>query len=96
MSRPSLELPAPVTIYADGVAVRVQAGGSVAAALLDAGITAFRRSASGEPRGPMCGMGTCFECRVTIDGISHRRACLVPVADGMRVSTIDAAAESPS
>ena len=96
MSRPSLELPGAATIHLDGVAVRVQAGGSVAAALMDAGITAFRRSTSGEPRGPMCGMGTCFECRVTIDGIAHRRACLVPVADGIRVSTIDVAAESPS
>jgi predicted molibdopterin-dependent oxidoreductase YjgC len=76
-----------VTIHADGRALRVPAGVSVAAALLDAGVTAFRRSAGGDARGPLCGMGTCFECRVTIDGVAHRRACLVPVADGMRVST---------
>ena len=35
----------------------------------------------------MCGMGTCYECRVTIDGVAHRRACLVTVADGMDVTT---------
>jgi sarcosine oxidase subunit alpha len=93
MSSAPWELSAPVTIHADGVAVRVSAGASVAAALLDAGIVAFRRSASGESRGPMCGMGTCFECRVTIDGVAHRRACLVEVADGMRVSTMDVAAD---
>ena len=28
-------------------------------------------------------MGTCFECRVTIDGEPHRRACLEPVREGM-------------
>jgi sarcosine oxidase subunit alpha len=78
-----------VTIHADGRAVRATAGLTVAAALLDAGVAGFRRSATGEPRGPVCGMGTCFECRVTIDGIAHRRACLVPVADGMRISTMD-------
>ena len=62
-------------------------GSTVAAALLDAGVRSFRRSVRGEPRGPLCGMGICFECRVTIDGVPHRRACLVPVADGMRVTT---------
>jgi sarcosine oxidase subunit alpha len=33
-------------------------------------------------------MGICYECRVTIDGVAHRRACLVPVSDGMIVQTI--------
>jgi sarcosine oxidase subunit alpha len=32
-------------------------------------------------------MGICHECRVTIDGVPHRRACLVPLADGMDVRT---------
>jgi len=36
-------------------------------------------------------MGTCYECRVTIDGVAHRRACLVTVADGMHVTTADGA-----
>lgn len=76
-----------VTIVADGRALRVPVGVSVAAALLDAGVVRFRRSASGESRGPLCGMGTCYECRVTIDGAAHRRSCLVPVAEGMRIET---------
>lgn len=58
---------------------------SLAAALLNLGHEAFRRSVSGAPRGPVCGMGTCFECRVTVDGTPGRRACLEPVRDGMRV-----------
>ena len=83
---------ASVTIVADGRTVRVPAGVTVATALLDAGITAFRRSVSGEPRGPVCGMGTCYECRVTIDGVAHRRACLVVVTEGMHVVTAASAA----
>jgi sarcosine oxidase subunit alpha len=80
---------ATVEIIADGRRVRVAAGTTVAAALLNLGAGAFRTSVRGEPRAPLCGMGICHECRATIDGVPHRRACLVPVADGMRVSTGD-------
>lgn len=76
-----------VTMAIDGREVRVSAGISVAAAMLDAGVIAFRRSVNGSDRGPLCGMGVCYECRVTIDDVAHRRACLVMVADGLRVST---------
>ena len=65
----------------------VPTGVSVAAALVDASVVAFRRSPGGEPRGPLCGMGTCYECRVTIDGVAHRRACLAVVAEGMTIVT---------
>jgi predicted molibdopterin-dependent oxidoreductase YjgC len=81
---------APVTIIADGRTLRVAAGTSVAAALLAAGVEGFRRSVLGEPRGPLCGMGVCYECRVAIDDVPLRRACLLPVAEGMRVSTREA------
>jgi len=60
---------------------------TVAAGLLDAGIWSTRTSVRGEARGPLCGMGVCFECRVTIDDVSARRACLVAVREGMRVET---------
>jgi len=32
-------------------------------------------------------MGICHECRVAIDGVAHRRSCLVEVASGMRIQT---------
>lgn len=76
-----------VTITIDGREAKVPRGISVAAALLNQGVTGFRRSVRGEGRGPLCGMGTCHECRVTIDGRAHQRACLVPVREGMRVIT---------
>jgi D-hydroxyproline dehydrogenase subunit gamma len=77
---------ASVEIVVDGRAHRVDAQVTVAAALLDLGIPC-RRSLSGEPRAPLCGMGICFECRVTIDGIAEQRSCLVPVRADMRVIT---------
>lgn len=95
MSAPPRLDGATVTILADGRSLRVRAGTSVASALLDAGVTAFRRSVTGEPRGPLCAMGTCYECRVSIDGVAHRRACLVPVAEGMHVMTAVAEDETP-
>lgn len=42
---------------------------------------------SGEPRGPFCGMGVCFECEVTVDGRPGVRACLTRVLPGMTVET---------
>jgi sarcosine oxidase subunit alpha len=63
------------------------AGTTVAAAILATGETAFRMSVTGEPRGPLCGMGICFECRVTIDGVPHQRSCTAIVRDGMEIVT---------
>lgn len=76
-----------VTIVADGRDVTVPEGTSVAAALLNLGVEVFRRSVTGQDRGPLCGMGICYECRVTIDDVPHRRGCLVPVAEGLHVRT---------
>jgi sarcosine oxidase subunit alpha len=76
-----------VIFRVDGSTLRAAAGTTVAAALVSAGISGFRTSVTGEPRGPLCGMGTCHECRLTIDGVPHRRACMVVVASGMEVTT---------
>ncbi len=76
-----------VTFTVDGRAVTAAAGCSVAAAMMNAGIRRFRRSVGGEPRGPLCGMGVCYECRVTVDGRPHQKGCQVAVAAGMAVVT---------
>ncbi len=76
-----------IEITVDGRPLAVPAGITVAVALLNHGVSIFRSSASGEPRGPLCAMGTCFECRVTIDGVAHRRACLTPCRPGMVIET---------
>ncbi len=77
-----------VSITVNGVEVSVKQGTTVAAAILIAGETAFRRSISGEPRGPLCGMGVCYECRVSIDGEAHARSCQIPCRAGMNVVTL--------
>jgi D-hydroxyproline dehydrogenase subunit gamma len=76
-----------ITFEVDGTACRAQRGITVAAALLNAGLWGFRHAGGNDVRGPLCGMGICHECRVTIDGMPHRRACLVPLAEGMVVRT---------
>lgn len=80
-------MPEPIQLVVNGSPVRVAAGTTVAAAILIAGQAAFRRSVTGEPRGPLCGMGICFECRVTIDGVVHRRSCQTLCRAGMDVRT---------
>ena len=76
-----------VTIAVNGKLVAAEAGATVATALLNAGEYAFRQSVAGESRGPLCGMGICYECRVTIDDVPQQRACLRVVATGMRIET---------
>ncbi len=73
-------------IKLNGTLFDVPAQTSVAAALMNAGLAA-RHSIEGEARGPLCGMGICFECRVTVDGIAHERGCQLLVRDGMEVTT---------
>lgn len=73
-----------VTLLVNGASLSVAAGTSVAAAILIAG-SHTRTSVTGEPRAPLCGMGICFECRATIDGIAHRRSCQVLCEPGMEV-----------
>lgn len=76
-----------VTILIDGTVHVVECGTTVAAAILNAGRALFRRSVTGAGRGPLCGMGICYECRVEIDGVLHSRSCLVPCRSGMEVRT---------
>jgi NADPH-dependent 2,4-dienoyl-CoA reductase/sulfur reductase-like enzyme len=80
-------MPDEVTLSVDGVSIRMPGGSMVSAAVLKSGITSFHRSVTNEARGPLCGMGICFECRVTIDGEDHRRSCLTVCQSGMDVRT---------
>lgn len=79
-----------VRLTVNGRAVRVPAGSVVAAAVARAGVDACRRAVRGEARAPLCGMGICYECRVTIDGQPYRLGCQTPCEDGMMVETADA------
>ena len=73
-------------IEINGREIATRSGQTVAAAMITAGIVTFRRLADDEPRGLFCGMGICFDCLVTIDGIADQRACMTPVQPGMKVT----------
>ena len=72
-----------IELTVDGRLVIVPEGASVAVAVICAG--AGRRSITGARRMPLCGMGACWECRVSIDGKPSCRGCMVTVAPRMRV-----------
>ena len=75
-----------VTVTVNGAPVVVASGATVAAAMMMAG-QSCRISVNGEPRGPLCGMGICFECRVMVNGNPHVRSCQVLCEPGMDVET---------
>ncbi|GAA1297898.1 hypothetical protein Psi02_57470 [Planotetraspora silvatica] len=69
-----------------GAAVPAEPGQSVGAALVAAGILDWRTTrGSGRPRGLFCGIGVCFDCLISVDGVPGQRACLVPAGDGMHL-----------
>jgi predicted molibdopterin-dependent oxidoreductase YjgC len=79
-----------LTIVVNGRPLRTHEGDTVHAALTAAGILGLRASRQGEVRGAFCGMGICYECLVTIDGVPHQRACMRVVEPGMTVVTENA------
>ena len=75
-----------VDITINGHTLRVPASWTVAAAIWNsASIVPTRFSPT--PRAALCAMGTCFECRVTIDGCPGERACMRTCTQGMSITT---------
>jgi D-hydroxyproline dehydrogenase subunit gamma len=87
---PALERGAPVTITVNGRPLDAYEGESIAAALMAAGRRAFRRTPLDQaPRGFFCGMGICFDCLVTVDGMANVRSCLAEVRAGCVVEVAE-------
>jgi predicted molibdopterin-dependent oxidoreductase YjgC len=81
-----------ITLTIDGRSASVAAGTTVAAAIAVAAATTgavgvTRRSLDGHLRAPLCGMGVCQECRVSIDGRAHVLSCQTLCQPGMDVRT---------
>jgi sarcosine oxidase subunit alpha len=77
-----------ITVNVDGGTISAFAGETVAAVLLIEGIRVLRYTAKrGEPRGVFCGMGICYECLVTVNGVPNVRACVTTVEPGMVIQT---------
>lgn len=72
-----------ILIEFDGQNYPALEGDSVASALLANEVRTLRYSEKeGQPRGIYCGIGHCYECRVTLNGVPSVRACITPAADG--------------
>ncbi len=70
----------------NGQPVRVPEGASVLAALGAAGALPLHPAPDGSPRAPLCGMGSCQDCRAWVDGVPVT-TCLTRAQDGMQVET---------
>jgi D-hydroxyproline dehydrogenase subunit gamma len=79
-------MPEEFAVRVNGKPIVVAEGATAVVAISLRG-AACRKSVSGEPRGPLCGMGICFECRATIDGKPHRRSCQILCRPGMEIET---------
>jgi hypothetical protein len=79
-------MPEAVSILINGQPLSVASGCTVAVAI---GIAGFecRTSVSGKPRGPLCAMGICFECRATVNGVAHARTCQILCEPAMEIRT---------
>lgn len=76
-----------IEVRINGRAVQVETGTTVLGAIGVAGVLITRLSIKGEPRGALCGMGICQECRVEIDGVPHQRSCMIAARTGMEIRT---------
>jgi hypothetical protein len=79
-------MPDSMLVQMNGVTLSVPEGSTVAVAIAIAGV-ACRTSVSGEKRGPLCGMGICFECRATVNGTPHTRTCQLLCEPAMDIRT---------
>lgn len=80
----------PIEFTFEGEAIESFEGETVASALLATNVAAFGTTREGEPRLPLCNMGTCFDCAVTVDGQRLVRACLTDAQPGMCVERHEA------
>ena len=74
-------------LVVDGEPVEVPEGSTVLTAVLKR-CPIVRIAIYGRVRGPLCGMGVCYECRVRINDVSQQKACQILAEEGMKVETV--------
>jgi D-hydroxyproline dehydrogenase subunit gamma len=78
----------PFEIEVDGKVITAYEGETLATVLLAAGVGAFAAHVAPHPSNRLfCGMGTCYQCLVTIDGQPNYQACRTLAIPGMKVET---------
>lgn len=77
-----------IGVILDGTAITALEGQSVGAFLIEQNQSTTRTTRFGEkPRGMFCGIGICFDCLITIDGVTNQRACVTRIEEGMSIQT---------
>jgi D-hydroxyproline dehydrogenase subunit gamma len=85
---PEITRGTPFEIEIDGQTVTAYEGETLATAMLAAGKRAFATHAEPHLSSRLfCGMGTCYQCLVTIDGQPNYQACRTLARPGMKVET---------
>lgn len=75
-----------VQLSVNGKVITAYKGETLLAALIAAGYRGLKTSVlKKEPRGALCGMGVCFECLVTVNGVPNVRACMTEIQGEMKV-----------
>lgn len=75
-----------VTLSVNEKKIPAYKGETLLAALIASGYKSLKQSPlRGESRGALCGMGVCFECIVTVNGVPNIRSCMTEVEDNMKV-----------
>lgn len=73
-------------VFLDGRRLTARPGQTVVGVLLNAGVRSSRTTRTGgRPRGLFCGIGVCFDCLVTVNGVPDVRGCLTSVRPGDRI-----------
>jgi len=84
----SVERNRKVFINVNGKKISAYEGETLLAVLIASGVRILKKSpVLKEPRGGLCGMGVCYDCLVTIDGVPNIRSCMTYVKDGMEIKT---------
>ena len=74
-------------ITVDGKEVSAYAGETIATVLLGGGDIVIRHtSKEDKPRSVFCGIGICFDCLVTVNGVPNQRACMTLARPGCVVT----------
>lgn len=77
-----------IRVVLNGLEITSREGQSVGALLLEHEQRATRTTRqNARPRGMFCGIGMCFDCLITINGVTNQRACVTNVEEGMTIQT---------
>ena len=77
-----------IDIFVDGKKITAYEGETIASALIAAGIRTLNYSSKEHhPRSIYCGIGLCYNCIMTVDGVPNIKTCQTIVKDGCIVQT---------